>query len=114
MPKLQRLLYINSESTHPQSPALSAALYEPVAGSITQVDPTSERLPYDSVHAAIIDGWRVIQAPDVWSGIGTEGAGEVIGFQFILEKNRGFRRLKRARPHNDDHRNINDRPPPNR
>ena len=47
-------------------------------------------LPYDSVHAAIIDGWRVIQAPDVWAGIGTEGAGEVIGFQFILEKIEDF------------------------
>ena len=68
MPKLQRLLYINSESTHPQSQALSAALYEPVAGSITQVDPTSEGLPYDSVHAAVIDGWRVIQAPTFGQG----------------------------------------------
>ncbi len=90
MPKLQRLLYINAESTHPQSAALSAAIYEPVAGSITQVDPTSETLLYASVQAAMIDGWRVIQAPDVWAGIGTEGAGEVIGFQFILEKIEDF------------------------
>ena len=90
MPKLQRLLYINTESTHPQSAALSAAIYEPVAGSITQVDPTNETLPYASVQAAMIDGWRVIQAPDVWAGIGTEGAGEVIGFQFILEKIEDF------------------------
>ena len=90
MPKLQRLLYINCESTHPQSTALSAAMYEPVAGSITQLDPTSDGLPYDSVQAAMIDGWRVIQAPDVWAGIGTEDAGEVIGFQFILEKIEDF------------------------
>ena len=90
MPKLQRLLYINSESTHPQSTALSAAIYEPVTGSITQIDPTSEGLPYDSVHAAIIDGWRVFQAPDVWAGIGSDEAGEVIGFQFILEKIEDF------------------------
>lgn len=90
MPKLQRLLYINCESTHPQSPALSAAIYEPTAGSITQVDPTSTGLPYASVHAAMIDGWRVIQAPDVWAGIGTDDAGEVIGFQFILEKIQDF------------------------
>ena len=90
MPKLQRLLYINCESTHPQSPALSAATYEPTAGSITQVDPTSVGLPYASVQAAIIDGWRVIQAPDVWAGIGTDDAGEVIGFQFILEKIEDF------------------------
>ena len=90
MPKLQRLLYINTESTHPQSAALSTAIYEPVEGSITQIDPTSEDLPYDSVHAAIIDGWRVIQAPDVWAGIGDDEAGEVIGFQFILEKIEDF------------------------
>ena len=90
MPKLQRLLYINAESTHPQSAALSAAIYEPVEGSITQVDPTSEGLPYGSVQAAMIDGWRVIQAPDVWAGIGSDDAGEVIGFQFILEKIEDF------------------------
>lgn len=86
MPKLQRLLYISAESTHPQSPALSAAIYEPVADSVTQLDPTSSALPYDSVHAAIIDGWRLIQAPDQWAGIADEAAGDVIGYQFILEK----------------------------
>ena len=86
MPKLQRLLYISAESTHPQSPALSAAIYEPVAGSTTQLDPTSSELPDDSVHAAIIDGWRVIQAPDQWAGIANEAAGDVIGYQFVLEK----------------------------
>ncbi len=90
MPKLQRLLYINSESTHPQSPALSAAIYEPIADSVTQLDPTSKSLPYDSVHAAIIDGWRVVQFPDPWSGITAEGAGELIGFQFVLEKIENF------------------------
>lgn len=86
MPKLQRLLYISSESTHPQSPALSAAIYEPVAGSVSQLDPTTTGLPYDSVHAAIMDGWRVIQAPDQWAGIAAEAAGDVIGYQFVLEK----------------------------
>ena len=86
MPKLQRLLYISSESTHPQSPALSAAIYEPVAGSVSQLDPTTTGLPYDSVHAAVMDGWRVIQAPDQWAGIAAEAAGDVIGYQFVLEK----------------------------
>ena len=86
MPKLQRLLYISAESTHPQSPALSAAVYEPVAGSVSQLDPTSTGLPYDSVHAAVMDGWRVIQAPDQWAGLAAEAAGDVIGYQFVLEK----------------------------
>ena len=90
MPKLQRLLYINCESTHPQSKAVSAAIYEPVKGSITQLDPTSDGIPYDSVHAAIIDGWRVIQAPDIMAGIGSEESGDVIGFQFVLEKIQDF------------------------
>lgn len=90
MPKLQRLLYISAESTHPQSPALSAAVYEPVAGSLTQLDPVTSGLPYDSVHAAIIDGWRLIQAPDQWAGIADEAAGDIIGFQFILEKIEDF------------------------
>lgn len=86
MPKLQRLLYISAESTHPQSPALSAAIYEPVAGSVSQLDPTTTGLPYDSVHAAVMDGWRVIQAPDQWAGLAAEAAGDVIGYQFVLEK----------------------------
>ena len=86
MPKLQRLLYISAESTHPQSPALSAAIYEPVAGSVSQLDPTSTGLPYDSVHAAVMDGWRLIQAPDQWAGLAAEAAGDVIGYQFVLEK----------------------------
>ena len=86
MPKLQRLLYISAESTHPQSPALSAAIYEPVAGSMSQLDPTTTSLPYDSVHAAVMDGWRVIQAPDQWAGLAAEAAGDVIGYQFVLEK----------------------------
>lgn len=86
MPKRQRLLYISSESTHPQSAALSAAVYEPVAGSATQLDPTSSELPYGSVHEAIIDGWRLLQAPDQWAGIADDAAGDIIGYQFILEK----------------------------
>lgn len=86
MAKLQRLLYINAETTHPQSQALSAAIYEPVDGRVTQVDPTLDSLPYDSVHAAIVDGWRVVQFPDPWSGIQAQGSGELIGFQFVLEK----------------------------
>ena len=86
MPRLQRLLYISAESTHLQSAAVSAAIYEPVAGSLTELDPTASTLPYDSVHAALIDGWRLIQAPDQWAGIAEESAGDIIGFQFILEK----------------------------
>ncbi len=86
MPRLQRLLYISCESTNPQSAAVSAAVYEPIVGSLTELDPTAEGLPYASVQAAMADGWRVIQVPEPWAGIGSHESGEVIGYQFVLEK----------------------------
>ena len=60
----QRLLYISSETTHPASPVLSMAIYEPTIGSITQIDPKNSIPIYESVHEAQIDGWRVIHFPD--------------------------------------------------
>ncbi|GIS64741.1 MAG: hypothetical protein CM1200mP3_09890 [Chloroflexota bacterium] len=35
----QRLLYLSCESTHPQSPTGSAAFFEPIEGSVTEIDP---------------------------------------------------------------------------
>ena len=82
MPIKQRLLYISSETTHPQSKALSIALYEPERDYITEIDPTVNTFEYDSVHEAIIDGWRVVHFPDQ-RGSDTL---DLIGYQFILEK----------------------------
>ena len=78
----QRLLYLSSETTHPESAVLSMAIYEPTQGSITQIDPKSSVPMYESVHAAQIDGWRVIHFPDQK----TAESFDVIGYQFILEK----------------------------
>ena len=78
----QRLLYISSETTHLQSQALSIAFYEPVSGFIAEIDPTIEIFQYESVHDALVDGWRVVHFPDQR---GSDSM-DLIGNQFILEK----------------------------
>ena len=82
MPRKQRLLYLSAESTHPQSEVLSCAIYEPKHGYITEIDPTLSKLPYNSVHDALIEGWRIIHFPDQR---GSEDM-DILGYQFILEK----------------------------
>tara|TARA_Y100000814_G_scaffold266542_1_gene220450 strand:+ start:675 stop:941 length:267 start_codon:yes stop_codon:yes gene_type:complete len=82
----QRLLYLSCESTHPQSPTVSAAFYEPIEGSVTEIDPTMKELAYNSVHEAVIDGWRIVHFPDQR---GSEDM-DIIGYQFILEKMEQF------------------------
>ena len=78
----QRLLYLSSETTHPESEVISMAVYEPVKGSITQIEPKCDVPMYQSVNNAQIDGWRVIHFPDQK----TAESFDVIGYQFILEK----------------------------
>src|SRR5688500_15671595 len=60
----QRLLYIHAAQPSVRSPLVGSALHEPVPGSITQIDPLAEELPYANVFDAILDGWRVVQFPD--------------------------------------------------
>ena len=82
----QRLLYISSETTHLQSQALSIAFYEPVSGFIAEIDPTVDIFQYESVHDALVDGWRVVHFPDQR---GSDSL-DLIGYQFILEKLEGY------------------------
>jgi hypothetical protein len=85
----QRLLYLSAQSTDPRSPAISQALHEPVKGTIVEIDPTSTGIDYDSVHDAVIDGWRVVHFPDQRGTLADSGV-DVLGFQFILEKMEQF------------------------
>lgn len=85
----QRLLYLSALSTDPKSPTISLALHEPVEGTIVEIDPMSDGLEYDSVHAAICDGWRVVHFPDQRGNLSDSGV-DVLGFQFILEKMEQF------------------------
>ena len=85
----QRLLYLSAESTDPRSQAISQALHEPVVGSIVEIDPTSTGIDYESVHAAVIDGWRIVHFPDQRGTLADTGV-DVLGYQFILEKMEQF------------------------
>ena len=49
----------------------------------------SDGLEYDSVHAAICDGWRVVHFPDQRGNLSDSDV-DVLGFQFILEKMEQF------------------------
>ena len=81
----QRLLYLHAGSPSIYSNVVAAALHEPVAGSITEIDPMAPELPYETVHAAIVDGWRVIHFPSQQAFFDDREI-DVIGYEFILEK----------------------------
>jgi hypothetical protein len=85
----QRLLYLSAQSTDPRSPAISQALHEPVKGTIVEIDPTKTGIDYETVHDAVIDGWRVVHFPDQ-RGTLADSDVDVLGYQFILEKMEQF------------------------
>ena len=81
----QRLLYLHAAHPSVRSPIINASIHEPVKGSITQIDPTADDLPYQTVHDAIVEGWRVVQFPDQRSPIEDREV-DVLGYEFILEQ----------------------------
>lgn len=81
----QHLLYLHARSPSIRSEVVGAALHEPVAGSVSEIEPDPVQLPYDSVHAALVDGWRVIHFPQQRSHFEDREI-DVIGYEFILEK----------------------------
>jgi hypothetical protein len=85
----QRILYLHARSPNIRSDVVGAALHEPIAGSVTEIDPDPPELPYESVHAAVVDGWRVVQFPDQRTRFEDREI-DVIGYEFILEKIEGY------------------------
>jgi hypothetical protein len=81
----QRLLYLHAQKLSIRADVVGAALHEPIAGSVTEVDPEAVDLPYETVHAAMVDGWRVVHFPDQ-RGHFEDREIDVIGYEFILEK----------------------------
>ena len=57
----QQVLYLYSKSTNMRSPLASWALYDPTVPQEPTL-PNAEP-PYESVLAAMADGWRVVQFP---------------------------------------------------
>ncbi|MCC7261601.1 MAG: hypothetical protein IT369_03670 [Candidatus Latescibacteria bacterium] len=81
----QRLLYLHAGSPSIRSPLVGTALHEPVAGSLTQIDPLAPELPYTCVHDAILDGWRVIHFP-LQTAPFEDREIDIMGYEFVLEK----------------------------
>jgi hypothetical protein len=81
----QRLLYLHSSSPNIRSGLIGHALHEPVQGSTTQIDPLAPELPYNCVHDAILDGWRVIHFPQQLAPFEDREI-DIMGYEFILEK----------------------------
>lgn len=85
-PTRQRLLYLYTHLPSIRSGrVISMALHEPVTGSITEITTTPQEWPYGTVHAAIVDGWRVIHFPDQRAPFDDHEI-DILGFEFILQK----------------------------
>ena len=80
----QQVLYLYSKSTNMRSPLASWALYDPTRPQ-QPVLPSAEP-PYESVLAAVADGWRVVQFPiaKLYDYEGQDN--DYLGFEFVLEK----------------------------
>ena len=85
----QRILYLHAKSPSIRSPLIGFAIHEPVADSVTQIDPENEEFPYESVHDAVIDGWRVIHFPQQRAPFDDREI-DILGFEFILERFANF------------------------
>jgi len=80
----QRLLYLHADTPNIKSALVSFYLHEPVAGDSTQLSVTPD-WPYNTVHDAMIDGWRVIHFPQQMAPFDDREIA-VLGYEFILEK----------------------------
>ncbi|MCU7725976.1 hypothetical protein ODJ79_19810 [Actinoplanes sp. KI2] len=80
----QRLLYLHALSPFLGSRVISAALHEPEPGRLAAIDPTTVDLPYETVHDAVVDGWHVVQFPQLRAPFDDEEL-DVLGYQFILQ-----------------------------
>ena len=81
----QRLLYLHAATPSIYSSLVAAAVHEPVAGSVTQIDPQAPELPYRNVHDAIVAGWRVVHFPQQRAPFDDREI-DLMGHEFILEK----------------------------
>ena len=81
----QRLLYLHATTSSIRSKVIGMALHEPVRGSITELNSQPQEWPYNTVHDAILDQWRVIQFPNQLAPYDDREI-DILGYEFILEK----------------------------
>lgn len=80
----QRLLYLHAINNNLHAEVVAFALHEPREGWISELDPRNPQPPYPSVHAAVVDGWRVIHFPQQRASVPAPPG--FVGFEFVLEK----------------------------
>ena len=81
----QRLLYIHAQTPNILSPIIEMTPYEPVTNFEIELSAEEPNFPYQTVHEAILDGWRIIQFPHHQAEFDDDDI-DMIGYQFILEK----------------------------
>ncbi len=82
--KRQRILYLNAVSRSLRAPVVGFAVHEPVESDAPQIEAGIE-MPYETVHGAILDGWRVVSFPAQRADVDPEAVG-VFGYEFILDQ----------------------------
>ncbi len=80
----QRLLYLHTKAPSITAPVIGMAQHEPVAGQKDTLR-TRTTWPYETVHDAIVDGWQVIQFPNLQAPYDDREL-DYVGFEFILQK----------------------------
>jgi hypothetical protein len=82
----QRLLVLYAASSSPDSPVGAWSLFDGTGREQHMAGDTDEP-PYSSVLAAMRDGWRVIQLPQLRAAAtGAEHETAFLPYEFVLEK----------------------------
>jgi hypothetical protein len=82
----QRLLVLYAATSSPESDVGAWSMFDG-SGQQAQMAGDSDKPPYPSVLAAMRDGWRVIQLPQLQaSSRGAEHDTAFLKYEFVLEK----------------------------
>ena len=82
----QQLLLLYTSSSSPDSPVGAWSLFDGTGRAATMAG-DAEAPPYPSVLAAMRDGWRVIQVPQLQPALpGAEHDTAFLKYEFVLEK----------------------------
>jgi hypothetical protein len=83
---LQKLLFLSLATPNPTSHVIAWSVFDGT-GKTTTMAGDSDRPPYDSVLAAMKDGWRVLQVPALAPvSPGQEHETGHLRFEYVLEK----------------------------
>ncbi len=85
-PARQRLLYIHAKNPSVMSGVIAMTTIEPTEGFRLEIDAEQiDEWPYETVHAAIVDGWQVVQFPMQQAAYDDRDI-DVVGYEFVLQK----------------------------